>query len=157
VAAATQLERLAETGIRIALDDFGTGYSSLAYLKRLPVHAVKIDKVFVDGVEHDTGDRAIVRAVLALASDLGLEVVAEGVETEQQREALGALGCRRRRATCSRGRCRRTGSSTPCAARRTPGGLPDRAFDHPGLGVGLRAEQGRTTAGRRPPAGAPAP
>jgi EAL domain-containing protein (putative c-di-GMP-specific phosphodiesterase class I) len=92
-AAAEQLERLAGTGVRIALDDFGTGYSSLAYLKRLPVHTVKIDKVFVDGVESDTGDRAIVRAVLALARDLGLHVIAEGVETPRQRDALLALGC----------------------------------------------------------------
>ncbi len=93
--AAQQLHRLAATGIRIALDDFGTGFSSLAYLKRLPVHTIKIDKTFVDGVEHDSGNRAIVRAVLGLAGDLGLEVVAEGVETSTQRQALLDLGCTR--------------------------------------------------------------
>ncbi len=94
-AAAQQLHRLAATGIRVALDDFGTGFSSLAYLKRLPVHTIKVDKTFVDGIQHDPGDRAIVRAVLGLAGDLGLDVVAEGVETADQREALLELGCTR--------------------------------------------------------------
>lgn len=93
-AAAATLHRLRRRGVRLSLDDFGTGYSSLAYLTRLPVDSVKIDKTFVDGVEADVGSRAVVTAVLALAGDLGLDVVAEGIETHGQREALLALGCR---------------------------------------------------------------
>ncbi len=101
--ASTALRLLRERGIGIALDDFGTGYSSLSYLKRLPVDLVKIDKSFVDGVEDDTGDRAVIQAVLTLTSALGLQVVAEGVETQQQRAALIELGCRSARVTCSPG------------------------------------------------------
>lgn len=89
------LTELKELSVTLLLDDFGTGFSSLAYLKRLPVHTIKVDKTFVDGIQHDPGDRAIVRAVLGLAGDLGLDVVAEGVETADQREALLELGCTR--------------------------------------------------------------
>lgn len=93
-AASVTLRRLRDRGIRVALDDFGTGYSSLAYLKRLPVDVVKIDKTFVDGVEHDAGDRAVIQSVLTLTGAMGLAVVAEGVETQAQRAALLELGCR---------------------------------------------------------------
>jgi len=93
-AASAALRRLRDRGIRVALDDFGTGYSSLAYLTRLPVDLIKIDKSFVDGVEHDPRDRAVIQAVLTLTGALGLAVVAEGVETQAQRAALLELGCR---------------------------------------------------------------
>jgi len=80
-------------GVRLSVDDFGIGYSSLRYLKTFPVTQVKIDRAFVDGLGDDADDEAIVAAVLAMAHALGLDVVAEGVETELQRDHLRALGC----------------------------------------------------------------
>jgi EAL domain-containing protein (putative c-di-GMP-specific phosphodiesterase class I) len=79
--------------VRLAVDDFGTGYASLAYLKRLPVREVKIDRGFVTAMDTDEGDRAIVRATVDLGRELGLDVVAEGVESERVLEDLRALGC----------------------------------------------------------------
>jgi diguanylate cyclase (GGDEF)-like protein len=89
------LETLRHAGVFAALDDFGTGYSSLSYLHRFPLHAVKIDKSFVADLRPGTtgGSAAVVRAVLALASTLGMEVVAEGIETTEQRDHLIELGC----------------------------------------------------------------
>jgi diguanylate cyclase (GGDEF)-like protein/PAS domain S-box-containing protein len=87
------LEELAGMGIRLAIDDFGTGYSSLAYLKRLPITEIKIDRSFVMGMATDEDDATIVRSTIDLGRNLGLEVVAEGVETEPIWNTLRELGC----------------------------------------------------------------
>ncbi|MCC6792692.1 MAG: EAL domain-containing protein, partial [Thermomicrobiales bacterium] len=93
-AAATALDALKRLGVRLALDDFGTGYSSLAHLRRLPVDVVKVDRAFVSGAGTDLpGDRAVVGAIAALGHALGLEVVAEGIETMQQRLDARSAGC----------------------------------------------------------------
>ena len=92
----TTLETLRQAGVVAALDDFGTGYSSLSYLHRFPLRTLKIDRSFVTDLQpgQTGGSVAIVRAVLALAGTLGMEVVAEGIETEAQRECLMELGCK---------------------------------------------------------------
>ena len=87
------LESLTSAGITVALDDFGTGYSSLAYLKKLPISTLKIDKSFVQGLPSDPDDAAIVTSVVSIASHLGLSMVAEGVENFEQLEFLRGLGC----------------------------------------------------------------
>jgi EAL domain-containing protein (putative c-di-GMP-specific phosphodiesterase class I) len=84
---------LSQLGVRLSLDDFGTGYSSLAYLKRLPVTEIKIDKSFVLGMDVDDEDATIVRSTIDLAHGLGLRAVAEGVETLRAWERLVELGC----------------------------------------------------------------
>lgn len=87
------LSELHDSGVEVSVDDFGTGYSSLSYLKRLPISELKVDKSFVDGLGQDADDEAITRAVLGLASAMQLRVVAEGVETEKQKQWLEAQGC----------------------------------------------------------------
>ena len=88
-----KLQQISSMGVEIAIDDFGTGYSSLAYLKRLPVNKIKIDKSFIQGISHDKEDFEIVKAIIALSRSLGLEIIAEGVETEEQKNILFECGC----------------------------------------------------------------
>jgi EAL domain-containing protein (putative c-di-GMP-specific phosphodiesterase class I) len=87
------MTELRSHGIKLSLDDFGTGYSSLSYLRRLPLNRLKIDRTFVRDIFADHSGGAIVQAILSLGSAMGLSVMAEGVETEEQREYLAALGC----------------------------------------------------------------
>ena len=91
--AIVRLHELKELGVHLAIDDFGTGYSSLAYLRQMPIDAVKIDKSFVDGVAGGPEESAVARAILALAATLHLDTVAEGVEQPEQAAALAELGC----------------------------------------------------------------
>jgi diguanylate cyclase (GGDEF)-like protein len=87
------LEALRALGVQIALDDFGTGYSALSYLKRFPVDVLKVDRCFLDGLETDRRDAALMKAILAIGAGMDLEVVAEGIETRAQRELLRLSGC----------------------------------------------------------------
>ena len=91
--AIASLHELNALGVRIEIDDFGTGHSSLAYLQKLPVHAVKIDRSFITPLFTDAGTSAIVRAAIELSHALGLETIAEGVEDQSVVEMLGAMGC----------------------------------------------------------------
>jgi diguanylate cyclase (GGDEF)-like protein len=91
--AANALQRLRNEGMRIAIDDFGTGYSSMTYLKHFPVDRLKIDQSFISGVETEFGDRAITRAIIRLASGLGIDVTAEEVENQAQLEFLRSKRC----------------------------------------------------------------
>jgi EAL domain-containing protein (putative c-di-GMP-specific phosphodiesterase class I) len=92
-AVSATLADLKALGVRIAIDDFGTGYSSLGRLNRLPIDRIKIDRSFVHGLPDHAGHAAIARAIVMLATSLGMATIAEGVETEAQRDFLVALGC----------------------------------------------------------------
>lgn len=87
------LVRFDHMGVKISIDDFGTGYSSLSYLKKLPIHELKIDRSFVDGIASDRDDRSIAIAIIDMSRALGMRVVAEGVETEDQLGVLTEEGC----------------------------------------------------------------
>jgi diguanylate cyclase (GGDEF)-like protein len=87
------VQRLGDAGFELAIDDFGTGYSSLAYLKRLAVDWIKIDRMFVQDLEGDDNDRTLVRTIIRMAAELGIGVIAEGVETHEQLALLSAMGC----------------------------------------------------------------
>jgi len=87
------LEQLGELGVTLSLDDFGTGSSSLSFLRRLPVQEVKIDRSFIVQMATDEQDAAIVRAIVELGHNLGMRIVAEGIETEEVYARVAALGC----------------------------------------------------------------
>jgi EAL domain-containing protein (putative c-di-GMP-specific phosphodiesterase class I) len=91
---ASRLDQLRAEGVHVAIDDFGTGFSSLQYLSRLPVDILKIDRKFVWGLGQEAEDDVLVRSMIGLAADLGLDVIAEGVETRDQAERLKEYGCR---------------------------------------------------------------
>ena len=88
-----KMAALQRHGVRFSLDDFGTGYSSLAYLRDLPLSQLKIDRSFVQAMVHDAKATAIVRTIVTMANNLGLDVIAEGVETAEQQQVLSANGC----------------------------------------------------------------
>jgi EAL domain-containing protein (putative c-di-GMP-specific phosphodiesterase class I) len=88
-----KLNQLVQAGISISIDDFGTGYSSLSYLKKFPIRTLKIDRSFIRDLPHDLSDSQLVETIILMAHNLGISVVAEGVETEEQLEWLKHCGC----------------------------------------------------------------
>lgn len=90
---AERLRQLADLGVRIALDDFGAGFCNFGYLKRLPLHYLKLDRSMVEGIDENPRDLAVLRGILSMAQALGLEVVAEGIERDSQRDIIAQEGC----------------------------------------------------------------
>ncbi len=90
---AERLRLLADLGVHVALDDFGAGFCNFGYLKRLPLHSLKLDRSMIQDIEADPRDLAVLRAIVSLAHALGLKVIAEGVETEAQRATIAQEGC----------------------------------------------------------------
>jgi EAL domain-containing protein (putative c-di-GMP-specific phosphodiesterase class I) len=125
------LPKLRAMGIRLSIDDFGKGYSSLAYLKQMPVSQVKVGRSFVTHMDDDPTDAAIVRGTIEPAHNLGLEVVAEGVETTEACQALMALRC-----DLAQGRW-----LSPALPSDELGGWLDRRQERPGLGTAGRSSQ----------------
>jgi len=89
-----KLEELKHAGFMLSVDDFGTGYSSMSYLKRFPIHALKIDRSFIQELPGNMDDAAITKAIVSMANSLGIAIVAEGVETTEQMEFLRENGCK---------------------------------------------------------------
>ena len=98
--ATRQLRELERLGVTVSVDDFGTGHSSLSYLHRLPIDTLKVDRSFVWQITESEETVAIVRAIVAMANSLGLQVIAEGVETEDQLSAVAEVGCQMIQDTC---------------------------------------------------------
>jgi EAL domain-containing protein (putative c-di-GMP-specific phosphodiesterase class I) len=90
---AEQLLNFRDAGIQVAIDDFGTGYSSLSYLNKFDIDYLKIDQSFIRNLSYESSEMALSEAIIVMAHKLGLKVIAEGVETEQQRDLLAAAGC----------------------------------------------------------------
>jgi EAL domain-containing protein (putative c-di-GMP-specific phosphodiesterase class I) len=90
---ARRLRALTKLGMRVALDDFGAGFCNFKYLKRLPLHYLKLDRSMVEGIDVDARDLAVLRGIISMARALGLEVIAEGIERESQRQAIAREGC----------------------------------------------------------------
>ena len=88
-----KLQELRDLGISLSLDDFGTGYSSLSYLSRLPVQEIKVDQMFVRRLHETSSDTTVVNTIIAMAQELGLSIVAEGVETDDQKQYLANRNC----------------------------------------------------------------
>ncbi|HEX7096936.1 MAG TPA: EAL domain-containing protein, partial [Acidimicrobiales bacterium] len=88
-----ELQRLWQFGFRISVDDFGTGYSSLRYLEQLPIHEIKIDRSFVEGIDRSPTKQSVTARIVELAADLGLTTVAEGIEGAAELEVVKRLGC----------------------------------------------------------------
>jgi diguanylate cyclase (GGDEF)-like protein len=114
-----RLERLRQLGVRIAIDDFGTGYSSLSYLANYPINRVKIAQELVFGVDADSRSATVVRAAIRLAHELGIEIIAEGVETEGQAKFLLSAGCEHGQGYYSASRSMRRAPPSSCAQERS--------------------------------------
>jgi diguanylate cyclase (GGDEF)-like protein len=142
------LKRLRSLGVRVALDDFGTGYSSLSLLQKFPLQRLKIDRAFVHGVADNPNDRSLVRTVVAMGRSLGLDLVAEGVESVHQLQVLSDLGCDKAQGYL-------ISHPVPADAMRSTVAALERLGTFPGLhaetqqrGHGRRGDSGRSDSGR---------